>query len=103
MIEIGTDIAKISRIKALSQKEREKIFHPTELKGSIQNLAGIFAAKEALKKAFDININWLDIEIKKDKQGKPKIILNSRNKVKELNLSIAHDGDYAIATVICQK
>jgi len=65
MIKVGTDIVKIARISKLTDREKKKIFQPTEINKSLNNLAGIFAAKEAVKKALGTDIDWLDIEIKK--------------------------------------
>lgn len=96
-MKIGTDIVKISRIAELSEEEKRKIFQPAEMERPLQSLAGIFAAKEAIKKAMGTDIDWLDIEIKKEDDGKPTVVIKED---KHVLLSISHDGDYAMAMVI---
>lgn len=103
MITIGADIVRISRIKRLSLRERERIFQPTEINQPARTLAGIFAAKEAVKKALGAKTGWLDIEIKKSKDGSPFIKLSDEKGLKEKSLTISHDGNYAIAVVVLIK
>ncbi len=100
-IKIGNDIVQIERIANLDEPTKKKIFHKTELnKSKPETLAGIFAAKEACKKVFN-DLDWLDIEIKKKKNGKPVLILNDELiEFTNSDLSISHDGDYATAIVI---
>jgi|TARA_Y100000310_G_scaffold345654_1_gene467768 NAD(P)H-hydrate epimerase len=103
LIKIGTDIVKVSRISKLGMQEKKKVFQPTEIDKNASSLAGIFAAKEAVKKALGTDIGWLDIEIRKNKNGKPTINLKNNKNIKEKELSIAHDGDYAIAVAVFVK
>ncbi len=101
MYKIGTDIVKISRIeksikspsflnKIYSEKEREYC-------KTAQNYAGIFAGKEAYFKALGTGIKMpmSDVEILHNENGKPYLA-----DIENSDLSISHDGDYAIATVI---
>lgn len=100
-MKIGTDIVKISRIEKSIKNEHfiENVFTPDEAEycRNAENYAGLFAAKEAYLKAVGTGINCRlsTIEIAHDDKGKPffKNISNS-------DLSISHDGDYAIAAVI---
>jgi len=96
-VKIGCDIVKIERIKKLDSKTLNKIFHKTELKNKPETLAGIFAAKESVKKVFN-DLNWHDIEVIKEKSGRPSLIINKE--FESCDLSISHDGDYAIASVV---
>ena len=102
-IKVGNDIVQIKRIANLKKESLNKIFHKTELsqsKSKPETLAGIFAAKEACKKVFN-DLDWLDIEIKKKKNGKPILILNYQpTDAMGHDLSISHDGDYATAIVV---
>ena len=99
-IKIGTDIVKIKRFKAIDNKTLNKIFHKTELKNKKPEvLAGIFAAKESCKKVFN-KLNWLDIEIIKTRTGKPNLLLNIKENIISYDVSISHDGEYAIASVV---
>jgi len=77
-----------------------KIFLPTELKQSkSESLAGIFAVKESCKKVFN-TLRWHDIEVVKKRNGKPELHLNLDKKIGSHDVSISHDGEYAIATVV---
>lgn len=102
LIKTGCDIVEIKRFQDVDLQSLKKIFHENELKNSKpETLAGIFAAKESCKKVF--NLNWLDIEVKKKRNGKPVLILNDEkinDKIIDYDLSVSHDGDYAIAVVV---
>jgi len=104
---IGIDIVHIPNIKKLMQNEAliKKTFHNSEIKNfTPEHLAGIFAAKESFFKAINKKINWLEIEIKKEKNGSPSLhiskLLKNKLKIDQIQLSISHDKDYAIAQVI---
>lgn len=101
MFKIGTDIVKISRIEKSIQRtsflndvftEKEKEYCKTP-----QSFAGIFAAKEAYFKALGTGINTRlkNLEVLHSENGKPYL-----NGVDNCDLSISHDGEYAVATVI---
>lgn len=77
----------------------ERIFTPDELRDkTVEQLAGMFAAKEAVLKAMGLQAGaWHDIKIAKKPSGKPF----ARVAKKEIGLSISHDGDYAIAIALC--
>lgn len=101
MFKIGTDIVKISRIEKSIEKSSflSSVFTENEIAYSkkSESFAGIFAAKEAYLKALGTGINCRlnTIEILHNSKGKPYI-----NGVQKSDLSISHDGDYAVATVI---
>ncbi len=115
---IGTDIIEVSRIEANIQKHGqkflEKVFTKNEqdycksFRQSSRNFAGRFAAKEAVAKALGSGLtqglNWLDMEILNDSQGKPYLILsepfNNRFENPLIHLSISHCHEYAVATAI---
>tara|TARA_Y100000310_G_scaffold345863_1_gene471762 strand:- start:31312 stop:31629 length:318 start_codon:yes stop_codon:yes gene_type:complete len=96
-IRIGCDIVEIARISRLNENSLQKIFHKTELSKKPESLAGILAAKESCRKVFN-DLNWHDIEIVKKKSGRPTVIINKPDV--KCDLSISHDGGYAMATVI---
>lgn len=100
-MKIGTDIVKISRIEKSIKNERflESVYTQDEIAycKAPQSFAGLFAAKEAYLKALATGINCRlnTIEIDHMPNGKPFI-----KNVENCDLSISHDGDYAIASVI---
>jgi len=98
-IKTGCDVVEIKRIKRLDKKALNKIFHKSELNNKPESLAGIFAAKESVKKVFN-DLNWHDIEVKKLKNGKPDLILHKKIYMISYDISISHDGEYAVAVAV---
>ena len=121
----GVDIIKNSRInnslkikgflnRIFTEKEIEQ---GKKLKNKINFYAKRFAAKEAFVKAigtgFRSNINFIDIEIKNYKNGKPYILLSKKlnnflqKKFKiqkyKVFLSLSDEKDYSIAFVVIDK
>lgn len=74
----------------------------------VQRLAGRFAAKEAVAKAFGLgwgdNLAWTDIEVLSDANGCPCIVLHAEiariGAETNVHVSISHDEAYAIASVV---
>jgi phosphopantetheine--protein transferase-like protein len=99
-VKVGCDIVEIKRFNKLDNKTLNKIFHKNELENlKAESLAGLFAAKESCKKVFN-DLNWHDIEVKKKRNGRPLLMLKKDKGVLNYDLSISHDGSYAIATVV---
>lgn len=110
-MEIGVDIVRIKRIEEAILKNENfkyKIFTQKEIdycekrKNKYESYAGRFAAKEAFSKAygkgFREGLSFLDIEILNDEYGKPYI----KYLDKKIKLSISHEKEYAIATVLIE-
>lgn len=101
MFKIGTDIVKISRVEKSLEIASFKtaVFTENEIKycRNAENFAGVFAAKEAYFKALGTGITKKlnSIEIWHNETGKPYL-----KGVSNCDVSISHDGDYAVATVI---
>ena len=121
----GVDIIKNSRInnslkikgflnRIFTEKE---IQQGKKLKNKINFYAKRFAAKEAFVKAigtgFRSDINFIDIEIKNYKNGKPyislskklNIFLKKKFKIQKYKvfLSLSDEKDYSIAFVVIDK
>ena len=100
-MRVGTDIIRISRIENSIKSNHflESVYTKKELEycKKAENFAGLFAAKEAYLKALGVGIDRRlnTIEILHDDLGNPYI-----NGVDNSDVSISHDGDYAIAVVI---
>ena len=125
ILGIGVDIIENNRIKnsLKNTKFKKRIYTDNELRQYVLSknknnyFSKRFAAKEAFAKAlgtgFRINLNFKDIEIIKDKMGKPgytktkKItkIVQKKFKVKNFNcfLSISDNKDYTAAFAIIQS
>lgn len=100
-MKVGTDIIRISRIeKSLTNEHfKESTFTENEISycKRAENFAGLFAGKEAYLKAVGTGINCRlnTIEILHDEKGRPYL-----SGIPNSDISISHDGDYAVATVI---
>ena len=121
----GVDIIKNSRINnSLKIKgflnrifTKKEIQQGKKIKNKINFYAKRFAAKEAFVKAigtgFRSDINFIDIEIKNYKNGKPYISLSKKlsNFLKKkfkierykVFLSLSDEKDYSIAFVVIDK
>lgn len=122
MISCGNDIIRISRvqdsIEHIGEKFLKRVYTDEEIyycesrrMCKYQSYAARFAAKEAVYKAIaptmSEGIEWKDIEVKREENGKPYIELHGKMKelIKEkdvdtIEVSLSHDGDYALATVV---
>lgn len=100
IIRTGCDIAEIKRFSKLEGKVISRIFFNGECRNKKpQTLAGIFAAKESCRKVFN-DLGWLDVEIKNEKGGKPYAKFHKKKSMISCDLSISHDGNYAIAVFV---
>ena len=113
---IGVDVAQISRIKSALQNDTFKlrVFTAREIAycdnrpHPESSYAGIFCAKEAASKAigtgFGKGFMPIDIEIGHDALGAPVLVPSGNARAAfekyDASVSISHDGDYAIATVM---
>ncbi len=118
----GTDIIEISRIKEsierLGNDFINMIFTPNEIKyceskknSKYYHYAGRFAAKEAIFKAVSsllkdkFDISWHNAEVINDENGNPKVnfIDIKFDKIADIDISISHCKEYAVATVVIVK
>ena len=118
-IKTGTDIIEIERVKDSIEntdgKFCERVFTEEEIQyceskktQKYQHYAARFAAKEAVFKAISsglknkYDISWKDIEILNDENGRPYVnMINSPiNTIENIDISISHCKQYAIANVI---
>lgn len=105
-IKTGCDLVAIKSFKESMQRGGQgflnKVFSSHELSNSTseESLAGIFAAKEAVKKALDLEAgNWQMIEIVKEGSGKPQVkLMDPSGDIQSSDISISHHGDYVMAT-----
>ncbi|MFQ5456750.1 MAG: holo-ACP synthase [Nitrospirota bacterium] len=121
IIGTGIDIVNIERFKKVVERRKERflkrVFTQKEQEYSFTkkdpypHLAGRFAVKEAIFKALGTGlsngIKWLDVEIIKEKSGKPVALIAGRTKeimeemgVTMVHIGIAHDYNYSIANAI---
>jgi holo-[acyl-carrier protein] synthase len=113
-MKIGTDIIAISRIEKAIEKHgntfKERFLNENEmaLAKNSASIAGFWAAKEAISKAFGCGIGaelgFHDIIISKNHKGAPCFELSEKVTQNfphtNSSLSISHDGGFAIAVVV---
>lgn len=116
-IFVGTDIIEVSRIAKLIENDNfvHRIFSDAEIRycedkvDKAQNYAARFAAKEAVFKALssklnsNFSVNWNDISIEKEENGRPVLFLHNHVDISEnyrFDISLSHIKDYAIANVV---
>ena len=122
IVGIGVDMCAISRMERAIEKEHfcSRVFTPQERayfdakkKGRAQSAAAMYAAKEAVAKAFGTGIAegvfFDQIEVVHLESGAPQICLHGESKRRleamggtRTHLSLSHEGDMAIAFVILE-
>ncbi len=123
ILGVGIDLVNINRIERLlkiwGDRFKKRVFSQGEIDNceryerSSERFAANFAVKEAFFKAvgggFKTNIRLLDIEVLRDKYGKPYVNLYGKAKyvseimkMNVIHVSISHDGDYATAVVVLE-
>jgi holo-[acyl-carrier protein] synthase len=124
IVGMGIDVAEVSRIREVieSQTERflRRVYTPDEVayceqfKNKFERYAGRFAAKEAAMKALGTGwsrgVRWVDVEIVRQRGGRPTISLKGEAKniadrlgVKNIAVSITHTAEQAFAQVIFES
>lgn len=123
-IKVGVDIIEVERVKQsieeLGEYFAHRVFTDKEIKycegkkvNKYQHYAGRFAAKEAAFKAVSgllsdkYSLSWKNIEITNDSKGRPKLnfisidrkVEKELKKIIDMDISISHLKEYAIANV----
>ena len=124
IVGLGVDLIEIERVKKAhlkhGQRFIDRLFTPAEAKYCLKkkdpypSLAGRFAAKEAVIKAFSYGFGgrwkWTQIEVVRAVTGKPSLRftgimekLRAQRKINQVHLTIAHSKRDATATVIFES
>ena len=109
---LGIDIVDLKKFEKKLENNyfKENIFSNEEInycqqkENPVQSFAGIFAAKEAAIKAYNLDISYIlrkKIEIL-HKDSKPMLYINNKF-LNSKYLSISHDGSYAVAICLLNK
>lgn len=119
----GVDIVEVERveraIRRLGDRFLNRVYTPAELAycapepHRYRRLAARFAAKEAVLKALGIGlreVRWNQVEIERDRLGKPHVRLSGRvaeiasaRGVAEVHVSISHSRLYGVAQAIALR
>ena len=115
---------EISRVReVISRHGRtflDRVFTPAEIaycdrhRDPAERYAARFAAKEATMKALGTGwgkgVRWRDIEVTRKPGGRPEIVLHGaarehaeRMGARNVNLSLTHSGNFALAEVILEN
>lgn len=109
--KLGTDILYIPRLKKLIDKNKnfirkvyteEEIKIASELNNPLYFYATRFTAKEAIIKATEGMYDFKEIEILKEKSGKPIARITTNPNIK-IELSLSYDNEYAICFCSIKK
>jgi holo-[acyl-carrier protein] synthase len=121
IVGLGVDIAEVPRMQAAIERRGQpflkRVFTPKEIeycerfKNKFERYAGRFAAKEAAMKALGTGwrngVRWIDLEVVREKSGRPTLKLAgeaakiaARLGVQHISLSITHTEAQALAQVI---
>ena len=117
-IRTGIDIIEIERIKQSIEETHgkfcERVYTQKEIEyceskkiQKYQHYAARFAAKEAVLKAISqlldskYDIEWKEIEVLNDEEGRPFVNLLKKDiPVNDIDISISHCKNYAVASVV---
>ena len=117
MLHTGVDIVEIWRIGEAVARWGDRFFNriytPGELayaRGRLPQLAGRFAAKEAVMKALGTGVRgvgWREIEVVREPGQAPTVVLHGRARARaermrmgEISISISHSRDYAVVVAV---
>jgi len=124
VIGTGIDIVEIARFRKIiagsGQRFLDRVFTPEEQRFCLArrdpapHFAARFAAKEAVFKALETGwakgVTWLDVEVRRQEQGAPEIILSgvaleiaASKGAGRAHLSLTHTNNWAAATAILEQ
>ena len=118
IVGIGNDIIELKRIKKACEKEAflARVYTKQEIEESRNRMAffaGNWAVKESVSKAFGTGVRGFelkDIEVLRDKKGKPYVNLyNEANEIKEelgitnIHVTISDSDELVFATAIAES
>jgi holo-[acyl-carrier protein] synthase len=124
IVGLGVDITEVDRIAAVIERRGQpfldRVYTGAEIaycqshRVPAERFAGRFAAKEATMKALGTGwragVRWRDIEIVRERSGKPTLKLYGASRaiadrigVKNIVVTITHDGNMALAQVIFES
>ena len=117
MIQTGIDLVENQRIADAIERSGERflkrIFTPMEIEqcgGRIPSLAGRYAVKEAVSKAFGTGIGdmqWVEIEVVQNERNAPQLKLHGKaaelsdaQGIIQWSISISHTDTHAVGMAV---
>ncbi|MGH9136659.1 MAG: holo-ACP synthase [Acidimicrobiales bacterium] len=121
IVGVGVDDVDVGRLRAVLARTpsmRRRLFTDGErayaelAREPAQRFAARFAAKEAVLKSMGVGLGacrWTDIEVARDDDGAPSLVLHGRatelaaaRGIARWHLSLTHDGGRAVAFVVAE-
>lgn len=110
IVGLGTDLVEIARIeramrnprfvyRVLTDREREIVTLPHQV-------AGRWAAKEAVAKAVGVSLHWQQVQILPDEIGVPRVTIDSAHydpRRLRIHVSITHERTHAMAVAVLER
>jgi holo-[acyl-carrier protein] synthase len=111
VIGVGIDLVEIARIKRAMERNPRFIYRIlTDAERAycrtVFQVAGRWAAKEAVAKAVGLNLSWQQVEILPDELGVPTARVHSAEfdpARLRLKISITHERTHAAAVAILER
>lgn len=110
IVGLGMDLVEIARIRRAMENPRflERILTPTEREFAVSpaQVAGRWAAKEAIYKALGVPLTWQDIEVLPAAHGAPRATIRSPHIDPgrlRLQVSITHERTHAAAVAVVER
>ena len=121
IVGLGVDIAEVERVQGAIERQGERFLkrvytekeraYCEQFKNKYERYAGRFAVKEAAMKALGTGwsrgVRWVDIEVVRERGGRPRLELHGEAKkiagklgVKHMAVTITHTASQALAQVI---
>jgi holo-[acyl-carrier protein] synthase len=121
IVGMGIDVAEVKRIREVFESQRERFVRRVytqaeaayceQFKNKYERYAGRFAAKEAAMKALGTGwsrgVRWVDVEVARQRGGRPMLELHGEARkiadrlgVKHIAISITHTAEQAFAQVV---
>jgi holo-[acyl-carrier-protein] synthase len=110
VVGLGIDMVEIARIERAMRRPGflPRILTPMEQEFYLKphQVAGRWAAKEAVYKALGLPISWQQIEILPDEIGMPRVRIDSAHfdpgRLRVL-VSISHERSHAVAVAVLER
>jgi holo-[acyl-carrier protein] synthase len=125
IVGVGVDLAEVDRIRdalerpSTGERFKSRVFTPGEQaycekrRGKYESYAARFAAKEAMMKAlgrgWSSEVSWTEIEVTRERGGRPTIRLHGRTAayagklgIRRISLALTHTAETAMAEVIAE-
>ena len=107
-----TEISRLEQALARTPALAGRLFAQSERRSSVRELAGSFAAKEAVAKALGApkGLRWTDVVLRREPSGRPVLEVAGTvaaaaadQGISAWHVSISHDGGFCLAMVVAER